>query len=233
MGSAAFLLLATPIFGLSLAIDPSMLALGGATLHPLSASAVAEVASEASTEAEAAPPSLADQQRMRSQRANVHRWMGISTFGVMTATVAAGVVSYRNLYGGGSLAETPCVTGDAWPSQEQCTGTPYGHLTLGLLTAGLYFTTFGLSYGMPDPYGAATGDSHGARVLRTHKALRWVHFGGMVAQILLGMVISNGDWFGLNRADDYDTLKALSSVHLAIGGMTWAALGASGALMVF
>ena len=65
-----------------------------------------------------------------------------------------------------------------------------------------------------------------------HKLLRWVHFGGMVAQILLGMAMSNGV-LGLDRANDYGTLRTLATVHLATGLITYGALTWAGALMTF
>jgi hypothetical protein len=65
-----------------------------------------------------------------------------------------------------------------------------------------------------------------------HKLLRWVHFGGMLAQIALGIVIAN-DIGGLDRANDYDTLQTLATVHLATGVITYGALTWAGALMTF
>ena len=68
-----------------------------------------------------------------------------------------------------------------------------------------------------------------ARSLRTHKWLRWVHFGGMAVQAVLGVFSANSDLIGLDRANDYTTLQALSTVHLTtglltLGALTWAAL---------
>jgi hypothetical protein len=51
----------------------------------------------------------------------------------------------------------------------------------------------------------------------------------MVAQIALGIVIANtGD-----RANDYGTLQALATAHLAAGVITYGALTWAGALMTF
>ena len=84
---------------------------------------------------------------------------------------------------------------------------------------------------MPDPDGDE-GDSDYAKKLRMHKLLRWVHFGGMIAQSVLGTIIGIGA-FGLDRANDYGTLQALATVHMAIGLVTFGALTWAGALMIF
>jgi hypothetical protein len=84
---------------------------------------------------------------------------------------------------------------------------------------------------MPDPDKASVGDSKFAKTVRTHKILRWVHLTGMVAQIALGIVMANPK-LALNRADDYDTLQALSRAHLGIGYATFAALTWAGTIML-
>ena len=233
MGSALTLLLATPLFGFALSLDPGLALDLSATAAALAPNTMVVEAVEAADEEAHEGPTPAEQMERRAHIATIHKWLGVSTLSAMTLTVASGIVQYRNLYGGGSLAGTPCVRGNAWPSQATCTGDPVGHLTLGMVTGALYFTTFGLSYAMPDPYGASEGHSPFARRLRAHKALRWVHFSGMIAQLVLGVVIANGDWFGLDRANDYGTLRALASVHLGIGALTYASLATAGALMVF
>ena len=86
---------------------------------------------------------------------------------------------------------------------------------------------------MPDPLGVSEGNSDFARKLRTHKILRWVTFAGMLAQIGLGVVIANGDWFGMDRANNYKTLRALATAHLALGTVTWGALTWAGSIMLF
>lgn len=229
------LALATPLFGFALSLQPAF-----ASAHHASVGALAPAVAALSTaeveppDEETSTPTLAEQMERRSRIAGIHRALGLTTFAMTTLTVASGVVQYRNLYGGGNdSAATPCGRGDAWPSQSQCSGHPIGHLTLGMLTGALYFTTFGLSYAMPDPYHASEGHSAFARRLRAHKALRWVHFSGMIAQLLLGVFIANAQVFGLDRANDYHTLRALATTHLAIGGLTWASLGTAGALMMF
>jgi hypothetical protein len=85
---------------------------------------------------------------------------------------------------------------------------------------------------MPDPDNLSEGMGKFASTLRLHKTLRWVHFGGMVAQALIGIVIANG-LLGLDRANDYGTLQALATAHLGIGLVTWGAMTWAGSLMVF
>jgi hypothetical protein len=196
MGPLTALLFATPLFGLSLNIDPSV---GQPPAVIIDAGAV-----------------LAVQVSM------------------MTVTVAAGFIQFYNKYGWwDSQANNPCVRGDAIFGQGQCSGQPTLHLTLGVLTSALYFTTFGLSFAMPDPLKVSEGNSDFARKLRTHKILRWVTFAGMLAQIGLGVAIANSNAFGLDRANNYKTLRALATTHLALGLVTWGAMTWTGSIMLF
>ena len=152
----------------------------------------------------------------------------------MTATVVLGYFQYYNLYGMFSgLSNTPCVEGRAIFGQNSCVRQPVPHLVSSIVTTALYSVTFGLSYRMPDPMGLSEGDSEYARNLRRHKRLRWVHLIGMAAQIGLGAIIANADKFGLSRANDYGTLQALSTVHFAIGLVTYAALTWAGVIFLF
>jgi len=170
--------------------------------------------------------------RERAEIAKIHRAFGIATWAAMGVTLVLGSVQYWNLYGSfAGQGDNPCVRGNAVFGQGQCSGTPWPHLSAALVTTALYTTTFSLSLLMPDPDGAAEGDSEFADRLRMHKILRWVHLGGMIAQLFLGAVIANAESFGLDRANDYRTLQALSTVHLGIGLVTWGSLTWAGALM--
>jgi hypothetical protein len=171
---------------------------------------------------------MADYARTLRERADVisiHKPLGIATWISMTATVILGGIQYHNLYGlFSSQGSTPCDEGSAIFGQGQCSGTPWPHLISALMTTGLYGATFAFSLLMPDPDGTGEGESDYASNLRLHKLLRWVHFGGMIAQIALGVLVANADRFGLDRANDYGTLQALSTVHMTIGLVTWGAL---------
>jgi hypothetical protein len=254
MGPLTALLLATPIFGLSLT-PPSMAAL------PVSATPIAQLElsaegeldddSEGSSSAvDTNPDSNEDdeqraskpapkqdkavyltQLRKRARLAKIHRTLGITTWALTGLAVIAGTIQWRNLYKG-DLGSNPCVTGDAWLGQGQCSGTPWFHALTGFGAGAAYFTTLGLAIAMPDPDNASKGKSEYASTLRTHKILRWVHLTGMVAQMVLGIVIANPKLSGLDRANDYETLKKLSLVHLATGYVTFGALSWAGTIML-
>lgn len=267
MNSLAILMLATPLFGFSLDIDPSVMppaamqalvAQSSATQSGVSAAAgprlggssswspsggslavtpalfLQEAAEAGSAEDEAGMTrdQIREQLRQRGELAKIHRIMGISTWAAMTLTLASGYIQYHNLYGGfGGVEDTPCVQGTAVFGQDACSRVPLPHLITSVVTAGLYTATFGLSLGMSDPTGRMDqGDGDFARNLRMHKILRWIHLVGMVAQMGLGIVIANSDRLGIDRANDFDTLRALSSLHMAIGTVTWGALTWAGIL---
>lgn len=172
------------------------------------------------------------QLRKRARLAKTHRTLGITTWALTGLAVIAGTIQWRNLYAG-DAGSNPCVTGDAWLGQQQCYGTPWFHALTGFAAGAAYFSTLGLAMAMPDPDNASRGDSQYAKTLRTHKILRWVHLSGMVAQMVLGIVIANPRLSGgLDRANDYGTLRALSLVHLTAGYVTLGALSWAGTIML-
>jgi hypothetical protein len=174
------------------------------------------------------------QVKRRISLTKVHRPLGLATWGAMTVTVALGVIQYYNLYGFfADQGSNPCVKGDAIFGQGTCTGLPWPHAVAAGVTTGLYAATFTVSLMMPDPDDLAHTKGAFGDTLRLHKTLRWVHFGGMLAQIALGIVIANSESFGLDRANDYGTLQTLATVHLAAGLVTYGALSWAGALMTF
>lgn len=174
---------------------------------------------------------IAAQLRQRQEMGIIHRAFGIATWASMLVTVGLGLIQYYNLYGFlGSRDDNPCVNGTAIFGQEQCYGAPWPHRVASLTTTALYATTFALSFAMPDPLGASEGAS-GAD-LELHKALRWVHFGGMIAQIFLGFMASQS-WFGLDRANHFEALQAIATVHQVVGLATFGALTASAAVVMF
>jgi hypothetical protein len=259
MNGLAALILATPLFGFSLApVDPALAPLAlRIDMGPVLASmplpallqiddAAASADSGASGEAtpvdagEAGADGLTDadrryaeEVRLRRDLGGVHRAFGIATWGAMTLTTILGFIQYYNLYGvaGTPREGTPCVTGSAVFGQDQCYGTPWPHLVAALGTAALYTVTFSLSLIMPDPNDVSSGRGEFAERIRIHEALRWVHLVGMVAQMFMGIGLAN-NWFG-DRANDYGTLEAVAGVHQAIGWTTWGVLTASGAMMLF
>jgi hypothetical protein len=239
MGPLTALVLATPIFGFSLAPpDLSALAQAAQPAAQVEAAASLEVSAEAESAGPAAAPvdqaTYVKQLRKRAKIAKIHRTLGITTWAAVLLSVAGGTVQYRNLYGAPfvtDLADTPCVQGSAWPNQEQCYGAPLFHAVTGFTAGGLYLTTMSLAIAMPDPDHADQGNSKFAKNVRTHKILRWVHLTGMVTQMVLGIVMANPG-LGLERAEDYDTLKKLAGVHLASGYITLGALTWAGTIML-
>jgi hypothetical protein len=175
------------------------------------------------------------QLRKRAKIAKVHRTMGIATWGLTAVAVIAGTIQYRNLYGapfGADRDHNPCVEGNAFPRQQACFGTPWFHAITGFAAGAFYFTTLGLAVFMPDPDHASEGKSKFAKTLKTHKILRWVHLAAMVSQMVLGIIIANPGVSGLDRANDYDTLKLLSGIHLASGYIALGALSWAGTIML-
>lgn len=241
MGSFA-LLLATPLFGLSLQLQTvaadttfsTHLALRVTTPLVTDTQAEGDGASETDVDASDSEDSYVEQMRTRESLAGVHRVLGISTWIAMTATVVGGFLQYYNLYGFfADQASNPCVEGTAVFGQGQCSGTPWPHLIGAATTTLLYAGTFSLALLMPDPDNLADGPGEFASTLRMHKLLRWIHFGGMLMQAGLGVVVANGATFGIDRANNYGTLQTLTTVHLATGVLTLGALTWAGALMTF
>jgi len=247
MGSLTALLLATPLFGFSLhapALDAPVAALD-ATVE-MSAKAVATAQLSAKTqdedpeaESEKTAGGSADDEYMlqikeRNRIAGIHRIFGVSTWVAMTFTVAAGFFDYYNQYGfGAGLEDNPCVKGSAaFGDDFGCRGLRTVKSVAAYATTALYASTFTLSLLMPDPDDLSSGKGEFASTLRLHKTLRWVHLGGMVLQIALGVLVAST--IGpLDRANDYGTLKTLATVHMVSGFVTWGALTWAGALMTF
>jgi hypothetical protein len=230
MGTLTALMLTAPLFGMTLHIDASMLEAPALTVDP-----GAFLAVDVSTKLEEPKgPSTADLLRKRNKIKKVHKWFGIATWSLMTLSVASGFVQFYNQYGWWrSQATNPCVQGNAVFTQKACSGVPTPHLVLNTLTSAAYFTTFGLSFAMPDPLQVSEGNSDFARKLRTHKVLRWVTFAGMLAQIGLGVASANSDWFGLDRANDYKALRGIATAHMAVSLVTYGAMTWAGAIMIF
>ena len=266
------ILLATPIFGLSLQVDPTV-ALPSPVVAQIEAQLDAAAAADENAEPEQTPESpesatpsptdpsaesvaattsadvsptaaaeageatprneVADALARRARIARVHRAMGITTWGTMTLAVVLGTIQYYNLYGWfAGQGSTPCVRGTQVGSYESCLGTPTLHAVSAGLASASYATTFALSYAMPDPIGLDRGNSESARRLRRHKRLRWAHFSGMIAQVLLGVVVANDRAFGIDRANHFRAAQALSTVHMVTGYTTYALLTWSGAIMM-
>ena len=171
--------------------------------------------------------------RTRSELGAIHRALGITTWAAMTLTVVLGFFQYYNLYGiGAGINDSLCVTGQGVIfGQDQCYGTPWPHLVGGVATAVLYSATFAISLALPDPNHVSEGRGQYAERIRIHQVLRWVHLAGMVLQMGMGIMLANGT-FG-DRTNDYGTLQAVAATHQVIGWVTWGAMTAAGAIMLF
>jgi hypothetical protein len=240
MGSLTVLLLATPIFGLSLHAPALDIVEADLSAKAVSVQMLAKLDEDEPSAGKSAgtlspQDDYKEQIKRRNDIAGIHRVFGISTWAAMTATVAVGFIDYFNLYGfGAGIGDNPCVKGTAIGGDEfGCRGGIRTIKSAAAYTTGaLYATAFTLSLMMPDPDDLSSGKGEFASTLRMHKTLRWVTFAGMVLQVLLGPILA-GRIGGLDRANDYGTLQALSTVHLGIGVVTLGALTWAGSLMVF
>jgi hypothetical protein len=237
MPGLAALLLATPLFGLSLeppALDAALWAapVGIEASVSLDPGVLAQATAAAVAEESEEDRRYTEQVRQRRELGQVHRALGIATWVSMTATVVLGLIQYYNLYGmGAGQDENPCATGNAVFGQDQCYGVPWPHRISAITTSALYTTTFVFSLVLPDPNQVSAGPGAFAERIRIHQALRWVHLAGMVAQAVWGIALSSGA-FG-DRANDYGTLQTIAAVHQVIGWTTWGTLTAAGAIMLF
>jgi hypothetical protein len=226
MPTLAALVLATPIFGFSL--QPPLMATP--TLVP---DMVMQLAPGAPDPQAIADAEVARQLQQRRDIALVHRTFGAATWVAMATTAVLGFIQFADEYGfNGSRAETACGRQTA-VLQEYCEGTPWPHAIAAGTTATLYFTTFALSFAMPDPLDLEHQDSAWAGRVRAHRMLRWVHLGGLIAQALLGIVIANPSTFGIDRDRDFDTMQGLASLHMGMGIATFGALSTAAALVTF
>lgn len=165
----------------------------------------------------------------RSQLRRTHRALGIATWLSMAATLTIGAIQFADKYGASEYNETRCAQGTATMGQWNC-DVPYFHIFSIISTSTLYAATMGLSMTMADT-SSGQGQSGQSRRLRMHRTLRWVHFAGMAAQILEGLIFANLD-NSIDPEDNHGTLRGLNAFHLAIGTLTFAALTWAGGLMI-
>lgn len=257
MSTLALLAFVSPIFGLRLEVQPSLMQLppllpGDAIEAPLEpVTSEGPVASPAeAAQAEETPPAasttssrpilmpvddIGAQMNRRARFARAHKRLGIATWAAMTTTVITGTLQYVNLYGVFSARDRTRCAGHGEPifGDDACVGVPLPHVISTVVAGSLYYTTFGISFAMPDPIGLDRGNSESARALRQHKRMRWAHFGGMALQAVLGTMVANPHLIGLDRTNDYRALQTLATVHLVSGYATYGMLTYTGARMAF
>jgi hypothetical protein len=163
--------------------------------------------------------------RKRSSMKTLHRAFGITTWISLGFTNAIGTARYANVIGFGqplcNEGGSP-ILGRTWGCGD---GLKYQHLISASFTSLSYATTRTIAGLMPDPYGAAEGDDIGAKKLRIHRALSWVHLVGMIAMPILGLATS--------ATDDVDKRKTLATAHLITGYTTFAAVSTAAVIMIF
>lgn len=162
----------------------------------------------------------------------VHRAFGVATWLSMAVSLIVGGLHFHDEYGFGGPADTPCARFQPIQSQDFCgQNIAVPMLTSGLITSALYYTTFTLSFMMPDPLGVADSPGWAGERLRIHKALRWAHFAGMLATTIFGFIAG-----AMPQGPDgvpFDVRRAMAGVHLGLGTATYALLTAAAVVILF
>ncbi|MCZ7679604.1 MAG: hypothetical protein M5U28_12915 [Sandaracinaceae bacterium] len=175
----------------------------------------------------------AGQLAQRAQIRDIHRAFGIATWISLAGTLVFGGIQLRDEYGPFASApdQTPCFQNDAaFGGTTFCyQDAPVPHLVSALVSSVLYYTTFTLSFFMPDPLGFADSPGWAGERLRIHKILRWLHFGGMVVTSLFGAITANLDPTSVQFAER----QALAITHFALGATTFALLSAAAMVILF
>jgi hypothetical protein len=164
---------------------------------------------------EAEPSLPAD--RMRSLR----RWeraLKWSTAGALVATTTLGTMAAINqptAFGDGQ-----CQTGHAVLGIYGCDrGLSTLHGTSGVLSATLYTANGVLALAIPGPEGNV-----GKSALPWHRALTYVHLGGMVLQPVLGLVSAFPQVIGVRNTAPGDPFpRNMRTIHVCLGYVTTAA----------
>lgn len=241
MDGLTALLLTAPLFGMSLAPangvnGPSVVSTSAqpvlSTRYLLLEEAEAEAAANESEDSsdetavtgEGEGGDRLARARRRARLVSAHRGLGIATWASMTATLVFGALQYADSYVFDEDGGNRCSRGEPIMGSWNC-DFPVMHLSFAFLTAALYGSTFGLSFAMHDDELSNAEGSRGTR-LRMHRVLRWIHLAGLAFQIIEGIIMANVDF------EDTGTAQAVASVHLGVGGLTWAVLTWAGALML-
>jgi len=135
----------------------------------------------------------------------LHQWAGFATLATMTATVVVGQLNYADKYGGG---------GDTGKYRT-------AHQVLAYGTTGFFAAAGVLALLAPSPF---------EKPLRLdtatlHKVSMIVATGGMVAQVVLGIVTAHSEG-SLSQRD-------FALAHQIIGYTTWAATTAGFLVLTF
>lgn len=177
------------------------------------------------------PNAMAAQLAQRAQIRDIHRAFGIATWISLAGTLVLGGIQLHDDYGpfASGPATTPCAQGGAVLPDFCFEAPPVPHLTSAIVTSLLYYTTFTLSFFMPDPLGVADSPGWAGERLRIHKLLRWFHLATMVITTVFGAVTANI----APTPDNFDERQALAITHFALGTTTFALLSAAALVILF
>lgn len=234
MPTLTALVLATPLFGLSLT-PPAYAAPAIGPAPSLQIQEAAEPTQEAAEAAQdAGDARLASQLATRRTMADWMTGIGIAAIFSMATTAVLGAIHFHDQYGfHDEYADTPCGQQRAI-MQEYCgTGTVVPHAIAAGTTTALYVTAASLGIFMPDPLGASEQPGPYGDRIRLHSTLRWVTTTLLIVQSLLGTFVSHADWFGLDFRNDFDALHGLAITHMGIGLAALTSLTIQGSVMLF
>jgi hypothetical protein len=176
--------------------------------------------------------SINDGVRQREDVRVVHRAFGIATWLSLGVATVIGGMTFHDEYGIGGPGDSGCAQRRPILNQDFCVANPpIPMLITGALASVLYYTTFTLSFMMPDPLGVASAPGWAGDRIRIHQALRWAHFAGMVLTTIFGAVSANLPAIGPDA--DFELRRAMAAVHLGLGTATFALLSAAAAVILF
>lgn len=179
----------------------------------------------------------AGQLAQRAEIRDIHRAFGIATWISLAGTLIFGGIQLHDDYGpfaSGPL-ETPCTRsalgqpGGAVFTDYCFDAVPVPHLVSAVISSVLYYSTFTLSFFMPDPLGFADSPGWAGERLRVHKILRWFHLAGMVITSIFGAITANID----PTPDNFGLRQGLALTHFALGATTFALLSAAAMVILF
>lgn len=186
---------------------------------------VAQLAQTAPEEPEEEPSEeLGEQLRLRDQLKPWHIVFGNLAWAATNVTTVLGVLHFNDRWGwSGDVTDTGCERGDPILGTDFCPpGIATPHLATAIGVTVFFTTSFTLGLFMPDLLDAAEADGGRGDLLRIHGVLRWAVLGGMIAQVILGPIVT------IMRDEPFETGRALAVTHLVVGGATWAMMTAQG-----
>lgn len=200
-------LLASPIAALVFALSPQsgIEGAGGGTDFELEF----DLFDDGALEAARPDPQIGESAALRRRMLQAHQIAGLSTLGLMTATVVLGQLNYNDHFG-----ESGSGTG--------AYSTPHRIAAYG--TAGAFAVTGALSLLAPVPYEQKGGFDTGS----VHRIAAFGATAGLAGQIVLGVLAGQA-----LRSGKAERLEQLGSAHRATGYITLALLTTAAVSWVF